>query len=95
MSEERRHLSETQKAGYIVWASLVASLLGLCAWIFPVCGFPVALTAMAGGLYGLRHSSLRTLSWVIIILSGVVLLLSGCNSLVESVHIRIVVDPPG
>ena len=57
------------------WASLFTA-------IFPVCGFPIALTALLMGLYGRHTTALRNLSSWAIALSIVGLLLSFVNTII-------------
>jgi len=55
--------------------SLVTGILGLCAWLLPICGFPIAIAAIVFGVLGLK-SSKRTLAIVGLALGGLCILLS-------------------
>ena len=60
-------------------AALVLGILSLCAWLFPICGFPIGIAGVILGILGLKSSS-RTLAIVGLVLSGLALLLSLCNA---------------
>lgn len=59
--------------------SLVLGVLGLCAWLFPLCGIPITVVgAVLGGLS--LKSQRRGMAIAGLILCGVALLLALCNA---------------
>ncbi len=59
--------------------SLVLGVLGLCAWLFPICGIPLAaIGAILGGLS--LQSQRRGLAIGGLVLCGLSLLLALCNA---------------
>ena len=65
-------------------AALVLGIISLCAWLFPICGFPVAIAGIVLGILGLKSSS-RTMAIVGIVLCGLALLASLCNAVLGGV----------
>lgn len=61
-------------------AALVLGILNLCAWFFPICGFPLGIAGVICGVLGLKSSS-KTLAIVGLVLSGLALLLTLCNAI--------------
>jgi hypothetical protein len=74
---------QQDKKGFAI-AALVLGILSLCAWLFPICGFPIAIAGVILGILGLKSSS-RTLAIVGLVLSGLALLLSLCNAVAGGV----------
>ena len=71
---------EPQGPKYAAFAGLAAGIVGLCAWAFPICGWPVALAALGGGLYGLKSRN-RAAAVAALVLGGLVFLASTFNFL--------------
>jgi hypothetical protein len=65
-------------------AALILGIFSLCAWVFPICGFPVSIAGVVLGILGLKSSN-RTLSIVGLVLCGLTLLLSLCNAVAGGV----------
>lgn len=61
-------------------ASLVLGIINLCAWIFPICGAPLAIIGLVLGYFGLRSPQQKTLATVGMVLSGIALLLACLNA---------------
>ena len=60
------------------WMAIVALVLGvlsLCAWVFPLCGFPFSIAAVVFGILGMK-SSKRTLAIVGLAVGGLGVLLT-------------------
>ena len=55
--------------------SLVAGILGLCAWLLWFCGLPIAIVAIVFGILGMK-STKRTLAIVGLALGGLCIILS-------------------
>jgi hypothetical protein len=64
--------------------ALVTGILGLCAWLLPICGFPIAIAAIVFGVLGMK-SGKRTLAIVGLALGGLCILLSLVNAVLGAV----------
>lgn len=62
--------------------SLVIGLFNLCAWIFPICGFPLAIAGLVFGYLGLKAPEQKNLAIAGLALSGLALLLACVNAIV-------------
>lgn len=58
----------------------MTGILSLCAWLLPICGFPLAIAAVVFGILGMK-STKRTLAIVGLAMGGLALLLSLINSI--------------
>lgn len=61
--------------------SLVLGVLNLCAWLFPICGFPVGIAGVVLGYLGMKAPEQKNLAIGGIALSGLGLLLSCVNAI--------------
>lgn len=61
-------------------AALVLGILSLCAWLFPICGFPIAIAGVILGILGLKTSR-RSMAIAGLIMSGIALLLTLGNAI--------------
>jgi len=61
--------------------SLVLGILNLCAWIFPICGFPLAIAGIVLGYLGLKAPEQKNLAIGGMVLSGLGILLSCVNAI--------------
>lgn len=59
--------------------SLVLGILGLCAWILPLCGFPISTVGLILGILGTR-SSRRGMAIAGIVLAALTLLAAILNA---------------
>jgi hypothetical protein len=59
--------------------ALVAGILSLCGWLFPLCGFPLSIIAVVFGILGMK-STKRTLAIVGLAMGGLSFLLSLVNA---------------
>jgi len=71
--------SEPDHKGLAI-ASLVVGILGICAWIIPLCGFPMSIASLILGFFGLKSSS-KGLAIAGLVLGGIVLILSTINAI--------------
>ncbi|MEN9562311.1 MAG: hypothetical protein RIR73_555 [Chloroflexota bacterium] len=51
-------------------ASLVIGVINLCAWFFPICGFPLGIVGIVLGFLGMKDPSQKTLAIIGMVLSG-------------------------
>ena len=61
--------------------SLVLGVINLCAWFFPICGFPLAIAGIVLGYLGLKSPEQKNLAIAGIVLSGLGLLLACINAI--------------
>ena len=61
--------------------SLVLGVINLCAWFFPICGFPLAIAGIVLGYLGLKSPEQKNLAIAGIMLSGLGLLLACINAI--------------
>ena len=61
--------------------SLVLGIINLCAWLFPLCGFPLAIAGVVLGYLGLKAPEQKNLAIAGIALSGLALLLACVNAI--------------
>jgi len=61
--------------------SLVLGVLNLCAWFFPICGFPLGIAGIVFGYLGLKAPEQKNLSIAGIALSGIGILLACVNAI--------------
>ena len=62
--------------------SLVLGVLNLCAWIFPICGFPVGIAGVVLGYLGMKAPEQKNLAIGGMALSGLGILLACVNAIV-------------
>jgi membrane-bound ClpP family serine protease len=62
--------------------SLVLGVLNLCAWIFPICGFPLGIAGVVLGYLGLKAPEQKNLAIAGMALSGLGILLACVNAIV-------------
>ena len=61
--------------------SLVLGILNLCAWLFPICGFPLAIAGIVLGYLGMKAPEQKNLAIAGMALSGLGLLLACINAI--------------
>ena len=61
-------------------SSLVIGIINLCAWFFPICGFPIGIAGMVLGYLGMKSPTQKTLAIIGMVLSGIGLLLACANA---------------
>jgi hypothetical protein len=61
--------------------SLVLGIITLCAWFFPICGFPLAIAGIVFGYLGLKAPEQKNLAIGGMALSGLGILLSCVNAI--------------
>ena len=61
--------------------SLVLGVLNLCAWIFPICGFPVGIAGVVFGYLGMKAPEQKNLAIGGMALSGLGILLACVNAI--------------
>ena len=61
--------------------SLVLGILVLCAWLFPICGFPIAIAGLVLGYLGMKAPEQKNLAIAGMALSGLGLLLACVNAI--------------
>ena len=61
-------------------AALVLGILSLCAWLFPICGFPIAIAGVILGILGLKTSK-KGMAVAGLIMAGIALLLTLGNAI--------------
>lgn len=61
--------------------SLVLGILNLCAWLFPICGFPLAIAGVVLGYLGMRSPEQKNLAIAGLALSGFGLVLACVNAI--------------
>ncbi|NJL93505.1 MAG: hypothetical protein HC915_07115 [Anaerolineae bacterium] len=71
--------SDAAKRNPFAIGALVVGIFNLCAWIFPICGCPLALVGIGLGWYG-KDSEQRTLAYIGLGLSVLGLVLSLINA---------------
>lgn len=69
----------TTNNDYFAIGSLVIGIISLCAWLFPLCGLPLAIGGAVLGFLG-RDSSKRTLALIGLALSIIAIVLSIINA---------------
>ena len=62
--------------------SLVLGVLNLCAWFFPICGFPVGIAGVVLGYLGMKAPEQKNMAIGGMALSGLGILLSCVNAIV-------------
>lgn len=65
--------------------SLVIGIINLCAWFFPICGFPLGLIGVVLGYFGMKDPSQKTLAIIGMVLSGIGILLACINAVAGAV----------
>lgn len=63
-------------------SSLVIGVLNLCAWIFPICGFPLGIAGVVLGYLGMKAPEQKNLAIGGMALSGLGILLACVNAIV-------------
>lgn len=71
--------SGNQKTFAII--SLVLGIVNLCAWFFPICGFPLGIAGIVLGYLGMKAPEQKNLAIAGIALSGLGILLSCINAI--------------
>jgi hypothetical protein len=61
--------------------SLVLGVVNLCAWLFPICGFPLAIAGIVLGYLGMRSPEQKNLAIAGLALSGLGLILACINAI--------------
>jgi len=61
-------------------SSLVIGIINLCAWFFPICGFPLGIVGLVLGYLGMKSPAQKTLAIIGMVLSGIGLLLACANA---------------
>jgi len=61
--------------------SLVLGVLNLCAWFFPICGFPLGIAGIVLGYLGLKAPEQKNLAIAGMALSGLGILLACINAI--------------
>lgn len=61
--------------------SLVLGIFNLCAWLFPICGFPLAIAGVVLGYLGMKSPEQKNLAIAGMALSGLGLLLACANAI--------------
>ncbi|MFZ0544319.1 MAG: hypothetical protein WAM60_02705 [Candidatus Promineifilaceae bacterium] len=69
----------TSNDEYFAIGSLIIGIISLCAWLFPICGLPLAIAGAVLGFLG-RDSSKRTMALIGLALSVVAIVLSIINA---------------
>lgn len=72
-------LSGNEKTFAII--SLVLGILNLCAWFFPICGFPLGIAGIVFGYLGMKAPEQKNLAIAGMVLSGIGILLSCINAI--------------
>ena len=62
--------------------SLVLGVLNLCAWFFPICGFPLGIAGIVLGYLGMKAPEQKNMAIGGMALSGLGILLSCVNAIV-------------
>lgn len=62
--------------------SLVIGVLNLCAWFFPICGFPLGIAGVILGYLGMKAPEQKNLAIGGMALSGLGILLACVNAIV-------------
>lgn len=60
--------------------SLVLGVLNLCAWLFPICGFPLGIAGVVFGYLGMKTPEQKNLAIGGMALSGLGILLACVNA---------------
>lgn len=61
--------------------SLILGVVNLCAWLFPLCGFPLAIAGIVLGYLGMKAPQQKNLAIAGLVLSGLGLLLACVNAI--------------
>lgn len=61
--------------------SLVLGVVNLCAWLLPICGFPLAIAGVVLGYLGMRSPEQKNLAIAGLALSGLGFLLACINAI--------------
>lgn len=69
-------VAQPQQGGGMAIAALVLGIIGLVAWLFPICGLPVAIVGLILGFIGRRSPARRTMATIGIVLCIIGLVLS-------------------
>ncbi|HTI15546.1 MAG TPA: hypothetical protein VL461_13440 [Dictyobacter sp.] len=77
-----QHASPTEDQRQLVSTGFVLACASILMAFFPVCGWPVAISALLLGLYGRYKTSLRVLSSWTVVLSVIGLLLVCLNTII-------------
>lgn len=64
----------------LAMGSLIVGIIGLCAWFIPLFGWPTGVIALVLGYLGKQSVKNAKLAKIGMILGGVCLVLSTCNS---------------
>jgi hypothetical protein len=59
----------------------VLGVLNLCAWLLPICGFPLAIAGIVLGYLGMKSPEQKNLAIAGLALSGLGLLLACVNAI--------------
>ena len=62
-------------------SSLVLGVINLCSWLFPICGFPLAIAGIVLGYLGMKAPEQKNLAIAGLALSGLGLLLACANAI--------------
>ncbi len=61
--------------------SLILGILNLCAWFFPICGFPIGIAGIVLGYLGMKAPEQKNLAIAGMALSGLGLVLACVNAI--------------
>jgi hypothetical protein len=61
--------------------SLVLGILNLCAWFFPICGFPLGIAGVVLGYLGMKAPEQKNLAIAGMVMSGLGIMLACINAI--------------